>query len=94
MPAKAEITAPLPGLSPVAEKAIIAGFDSEGFSAHGGLLPLREIEQANHLPPTLLLGRRGQAPHVYMKHSANMGMRSRQSKTAEAGGVAHRPGVP
>jgi len=53
MPATVEITAPLPGLSPVAKKAIIAGFDSEGFSAHGGLLPLREIEQRLGIAPCL-----------------------------------------
>ncbi len=45
MPASVETTAPLPGLSPVAAKPIIAAFDAEGFSANGGLLRLREIEQ-------------------------------------------------
>src|SRR4051812_30237803 len=45
MPASVETTAPLPGLSPVADKPIIAAFDAEGFSASGGLLTLREIEQ-------------------------------------------------
>jgi hypothetical protein len=45
MPASVEITAPLPGLSPVADKPIVAEFDAEGFSANGGLLTLREIEQ-------------------------------------------------
>jgi hypothetical protein len=45
MPALVETTAPLPGLSPVADKSIIAAFDAPGFSASGGLLTLREIEQ-------------------------------------------------
>jgi Transposase DDE domain group 1 len=45
MPALVETTAPLPGLSPVADKPIIAAFDAEGFSGSGGLLTLREIEQ-------------------------------------------------
>jgi Transposase DDE domain group 1 len=45
MPASVETTAPLPGLSPVADKPIIAAFDAAGFSASGGLLTLREIEQ-------------------------------------------------
>jgi hypothetical protein len=45
MPASVETTAPLPGLSPVADKPIIAEFNADGFSANGGLLTLREIEQ-------------------------------------------------
>src|SRR4051794_2581416 len=45
MPVRVECTAPLPGLSPVADKAIMATFDSKGFSAHGGLLTLGEIER-------------------------------------------------
>jgi hypothetical protein len=45
MPANVECTAPLPGLSPVADKPIIASFDSEGVSANGGLLTLAEIDQ-------------------------------------------------
>jgi DDE family transposase len=53
MPASVETTAPLPGLSPVADKPIIAAFDAEGFSASGGLLTLREIEQRLGLAPRL-----------------------------------------
>src|SRR5437764_1737571 len=53
MPASAETTAPLPGLSPVADKPIIAAFDAEGFSASGDLLTLREIEQRLGLAPRL-----------------------------------------
>jgi Transposase DDE domain group 1 len=45
MPASVETTAALPGLSPVADKPIIAAFDADGFSASGGLLTLHEIEQ-------------------------------------------------
>src|SRR5215213_4154429 len=45
MPASVETTAPLPGLSPVADKPIIAEFNADGFSANGGLLTLREVEQ-------------------------------------------------
>src|ERR1700761_4142106 len=45
MPASVENTALLAGLSPVADKPIIAAFDAEGFSGSGGLLTLREIEQ-------------------------------------------------
>ena len=45
MPASVETTASLPGLSPVADKPIIAEFNADGFSANGGLLTLREIEQ-------------------------------------------------
>jgi DDE family transposase len=45
MPVPVESSALLPALSPVADKAIIAGFDDAGFSANGGLLTLREIEQ-------------------------------------------------
>jgi hypothetical protein len=53
MPASAETTATLRGLSPVADKPIIAAFDAEGFSASGGLLTLREIEQRLGLAPRL-----------------------------------------
>src|SRR4051794_18916483 len=53
MPASVETTAPLPGLSPVADKPILAAFDAEGFSASGGLLTLREIEQRLGLAPRL-----------------------------------------
>jgi hypothetical protein len=53
MPASVETTAPLPGLSPVADKPIIASFDAEGFSASGGLLTLREIEHRLGLAPHL-----------------------------------------
>jgi hypothetical protein len=38
MPALVETTAPLPGLSPVADKPIIAAFDAAGFSASGVFL--------------------------------------------------------
>jgi Transposase DDE domain group 1 len=53
MPASAETTATLRGLSPVADKPIIAAFDAEGFSASGGLLTLREIERRLGLAPRL-----------------------------------------
>jgi Transposase DDE domain group 1 len=45
MPASVETTAPLAGLSPVADKSIIAAFDAAGFSGSGGLRTVREIEQ-------------------------------------------------
>jgi hypothetical protein len=53
MPASVETTAALPGLSPVADKPIVAAFDAEGFSTSGGLLTLREIEQRLALAPRL-----------------------------------------
>jgi hypothetical protein len=53
MPALVETTAPLPGLSPVADKPIIAAFDAEGFSASGGLLTLREIERRLGIAPRM-----------------------------------------
>ena len=53
MPASSETTAVLAGLSPVADKPIIAVFDADGFSASGGLLTLREIEQRLSLAPHL-----------------------------------------
>jgi hypothetical protein len=37
-------TLPLPGLSPVAGKAVVARFDGGHLSSDGGLLVLREIE--------------------------------------------------
>lgn len=45
MPAKVESTPPLPGLSPVAGKPLIARFDGGLLSSDGGLLALREVEQ-------------------------------------------------
>ena len=53
MPACVETIAPLLGLSPAADKPIIAAFDAEGFSASGGLLTLREIEQRPGFAPHL-----------------------------------------
>jgi len=44
MPAKVETTPPLPGLSPVGGKPIIARFDGGQLSSDGGLLALREVE--------------------------------------------------
>jgi len=44
MPADTHATLPLPGLSPVAGKAIIARFDGGSLSSDGGLLALREVE--------------------------------------------------
>lgn len=53
MPASVEITARLPGLSPVSDKPIIAEFSGDGFSANGGLLTLREIDQRIGMAPCL-----------------------------------------
>jgi hypothetical protein len=44
MPADIKTTPPLPGLSPVAGKPIIARFDGGSLSSDGGLLALREVE--------------------------------------------------
>ena len=40
-----DATLPLPGLSPVAGKAVVARFDGGRLSSDGGLLVLREVEQ-------------------------------------------------
>ena len=45
MPADAHATLPLPGLSPVAGKPIIARFDGGSLSSDDGLLALREVEE-------------------------------------------------
>jgi hypothetical protein len=45
MPAKVEPTPPLPGLSPVADKPVMARFDGGQLSSDGGLLALREVER-------------------------------------------------
>ena len=45
MPVKVETTQPLPCLSPVAGKAIIARFDGGQISSDAGVLVLREVEQ-------------------------------------------------
>jgi hypothetical protein len=44
MPADTQATPPLPGLSPVSGKPIIARFDGGSLSSDGGLLALREVE--------------------------------------------------
>ena len=44
MPTAIDATLPLPGLSPVAGKPIIARFDGGSLSSDGGLLALREVE--------------------------------------------------
>ncbi|MBV1800084.1 IS1380 family transposase [Siccirubricoccus sp. G192] len=45
MPAKVESSPPLPGLSPVAGKPLVARFDGGQLSSDGGLLALREVER-------------------------------------------------
>ena len=40
-----DIMLPLPGLSPVAGKAVVAKFDGGLLSSDGGILVLREVEQ-------------------------------------------------
>ena len=45
MPADTHATPPLPSLSPVAGKPIIARFDGGALSSDGGLMALREIEE-------------------------------------------------
>ena len=40
-----ELTLPLPGLSPVAGKSVVAKFDGGLLSSDGGVLALREVEQ-------------------------------------------------
>jgi len=53
MPAEIHATPPLPGLSPVCGKPILARFDGGSLSSDGGLLALREVEErlgvARHL---------------------------------------------
>ena len=45
MPARVESTSPLPGLSPVRGKPLVARFDGGQLSSDGGLLALREVER-------------------------------------------------
>jgi hypothetical protein len=45
MPAKVENAPPLPGLSPVGGKSLVARFDGRRLSSDGGVLALREIER-------------------------------------------------
>jgi hypothetical protein len=45
MPVTVEATPPLPGLSPVAGKPLVARFDGGHLSSDGGLLALREVER-------------------------------------------------
>jgi len=44
-PAMIDLMPPLPGLSPVAGKSVVAKFDGGRLSSDGGILVLREIEQ-------------------------------------------------
>ena len=46
-----EITAYLPGLSPVENKELCVRFDGGRLSSDGGVLVLREIEKRLGLPP-------------------------------------------
>jgi hypothetical protein len=52
-PAMNDPTLPLPGLSPVAGKAVVARFDGGLLSSDGGLLTLREVEQRLHVADRL-----------------------------------------
>jgi hypothetical protein len=45
MPAKVDLTLPLPGLSPVCGKPIVARFDGGRLSSDGGILLLAEVER-------------------------------------------------
>ena len=45
MPVKVEVTPPLPSLSPVGGKPLVARFDGGRLSSDGGVLALREIER-------------------------------------------------
>ena len=45
MPARVEPIASLPGLSPVADKPVVARFDGGWLSSDAGILSLREIEK-------------------------------------------------
>ena len=45
MPASAEHSPLLPGLSPICGRSVVARFDSPHMSSDGGLLPLREVER-------------------------------------------------
>jgi hypothetical protein len=45
MPVKVEPTPPLPGLSPVGGKPLVARFDGGRLSSDGGALALREVER-------------------------------------------------
>jgi hypothetical protein len=45
MPVKVEVTPPLPGLSPVGGKSLVARFDGGRLSSDGGVLALREVER-------------------------------------------------
>src|SRR5258708_7866651 len=45
MPAEVELTLPLPGLSPVCGKPVVARFDGGRLSSDGGILLLAEVER-------------------------------------------------
>lgn len=45
MPAEVDLTLPLPGLSPVCGKPIVARFDGGRLSSDGGILLLAEVER-------------------------------------------------
>jgi hypothetical protein len=45
MPAEVDLTLPLPGLSPVCDKPVIARFDGGRLSSDGGILLLAEVER-------------------------------------------------
>ena len=47
-------TLPLPGLSPVSGKSVVATFDGGLLSSDGGVLMLREVEQRLRIADVLL----------------------------------------
>ena len=67
-----DLTLPLPGLSPVAGKQIVARFDGGRLSSDGGLLVLHEIERrlevADRLPPASTIRVIPAAPCIRRRH--------------------------
>ena len=58
---------PLPGLSPVSGKTVVAKFDGGLLSSDGGVLLLREVEQRLHVADRLaacMVAARGRPDHT------------------------------
>jgi hypothetical protein len=75
MPVKVDNAPPLPGLSAVAGKPIIARFDGGQLSSDGGVLALREIEARLGIADRLaacVVDPRARADHLKRKPTATL----------------------
>jgi hypothetical protein len=98
MPVTVEATPPLPGLSPVAGKPLVARFDGGHLSSDGGLLALREVERRLGLADRLAARIDDPRPPERIQHALAAILRFRMLMIAagyedgnDADGLRHDP---